>query len=149
MINFAILVWLIAKPIRKALSEKIVEKHRAIRQAFDEANAGIAKANERLGHFGKLLEDLPGEIAAIEREAREEIERERAAFKADIEAGRRRIEEQARELADQEIRAARGLIVREAVAAIAARTEQLVAGKIGPAEDRAIVAAASERLGVR
>jgi F0F1-type ATP synthase membrane subunit b/b' len=147
--NFAILVWLIAKPIKKALSEKIAEKYRTVRGTFDEANAGIAKAGERLGQYKKLLDGMPGEIAAIEREAREEIEREKAAFARDLAEGRKRIEEYARELAEQELRAARALLVNEGVAAIAARAEQLLSGQIDPAKDRAIVVAAAERLGVK
>jgi F0F1-type ATP synthase membrane subunit b/b' len=147
VLNFAILVWLIAKPIKKALSEKIIEKHRMIKAAFDEANAGIAKSGGRLGEYKKLIDDLPREIAAIEKEAREEIEREKIAFAQELAAGRKRIEDQARELADQEIRAAHSLLVGEAVAAIAVRTEQLVAGRITPAQDRDIVAAGAAQLG--
>lgn len=147
ILNFAILVWLIAKPIRKALSEKVVEKHRAIRKAFDEANAGIAKGSERLGQYSSLIDGLPGEIAAIDREAREELEREKAAFLRELDEGKRRIEDQARELADQEVRLARALLAGEAMAAVAARAEQLLAGRIGVPEDKALVVAAAERLG--
>ncbi len=141
VLNFAILLALLAKFARPAARKLAAERHDHIKTALDDAARLRKQAADKLAEYDAQLKALPDEIAKIV-----------AGIRADAEADKQRILDAAERQAAQmkrdaelhiaaEIELARRALTREVTAAAAAAAEQILREKTTPGDQQKLVGA--------
>jgi len=126
LLNTAILFYVIYRFGNRPLSEALKKRKASIMQGMDDAARMKEDAADRLGEYEEKLAHIDEEIERLKREMREAGEAERARILAEATERRARVERDARLLIEQELKAARQELVREAVeGAIKSATEKL------------------------
>jgi F-type H+-transporting ATPase subunit b len=141
VLNFAILLALLAKFARPAARKLAAERHDQIKTALDEAAKLRKQAADRLAEYESRLKAADKEIADL-------VE----GMKKDAEADKKRILESAERLAAQmkrdaelhiaaEIELARAALTREVTAAATAAAEKILRDQMTPADQQKLVGA--------
>lgn len=110
-----ILYWLVFKIARKPLADALKKRRSAIMHGMEEAGKMRDDAAERLAGYEEKLKHVDEEIERVKKEMREAGERERERILAEAKDKRERMEHDAQVLIDQELKAAREMLLRETV----------------------------------
>ena len=126
LINTAILFYVVGRFGARPVSDALKKRKRTIMQGMDEAAKMKEDAGDRLAGYEDKLEHLDEELERLKREMREAGETERRRILADASEKRERMERDARLLIEQELKAAREMLLRDTVAsAVRSATETL------------------------
>jgi F0F1-type ATP synthase membrane subunit b/b' len=127
LLNTAILFGLFYKFARKPVAKGLVDRRQRIMRGIDEATAMKEEAKRQLEAYRQKLDNLDSEIERVKREMREGAEFERKRILDDAAARRTRLEEEARVLIDQEMKAVRDELTRETARAALRSARELLA----------------------
>jgi F-type H+-transporting ATPase subunit b len=128
LLNTALLFGLIYKFARAPVAKGLADRRQRIMRGIEEATAMKEDAKRQLDGYRKKLDNLDAEIERVKREMRENAEAERQRILADAAARRTRLEQEARVLVEQELKAVREALTREtALAALRSARELLAA----------------------
>lgn len=142
---FALLVWLLAKPMRAFFHTR----RESIAQALDEAKKQQAEAERLKAEVGARVAALESEIQALRDRLRQEGEREREALERQGEAEAARLLAQMDQEAARRVEEARGSLAREAANVAAELAWELLEKELTPADRERIFTATLDRLRAR
>lgn len=126
LLNTLILAVLLFKFGRGPIARALVDRRNRIMKGMDDAAAMKREAEKQLEFYKDRLANLDAEIERVRREMREGAEAERARILSDARARRSRLEQEARTLVEQEMKAVREQLTREtALAALRSARELL------------------------
>ena len=128
--NTAVLFYLIGKYGAPKMSEALKKRKVSIMQGMNEAQKMKEDAEERLEEYEEKLKHIGDEIERVKREMREAGEAERARVLAEAKEKRVRLERDALLLIDQELNAARELLMRETVRSAVSSAQDLLTRNI-------------------
>jgi F-type H+-transporting ATPase subunit b len=134
VINFAILVTIIVSAGRKPIAEGLKKRKDRLVGSMEEAAKMKADSETSLAQYEKKLAHLDEEIERIRREMRESAEAERQRILTEAKERRERMERDAKVLIEQELKAAREILIRETVASAMKSAEELLAKQLGAAD---------------
>jgi F-type H+-transporting ATPase subunit b len=115
LLNAAILYYLLFRFAKKPVADALENRKTSVMRGMDEAARMKRDAEKRLAEYEAKLERIDEEVERVRREMREAGELERARILAEARARRERMERDARLLIDQELKAARELLIAETV----------------------------------
>jgi F0F1-type ATP synthase membrane subunit b/b' len=130
VVLFGILILVGRAPLAEALRrrrERIVAGMEEAAKMRSEAEVSLAGLEDKLRH-------LDEEIERVRREMREGAEVERRRLMTESRERRERLERDARVLVEQELKAAREVLVRETVVSAVRSAEEILAKRIGAAD---------------
>jgi len=124
LLNAIILFGFIIKFAREPIARGLAGRRQRIMRGMDEAAAMLAEAKKQLEFYKQRIDNLDAEVERVRREMRESAEAERQRILTDAQARRARLEQEARLLVEQEMKAVQEALTREtAMAAVrSART---------------------------
>lgn len=126
LLNTFILAVLLFKFARAPIARALVDRRNRIMKGMDDAAAMKREAEKQLSFYKERLANLDAEIERVRREMRESAETERVRILSDARARRARLEQEARVLVEQEMKAVREQLTREtALAALRSARELL------------------------
>ncbi len=127
LFNTALLFGIIFKVARAPVANGLLDRRQRIMRGIDEAAAMKAEAQRQLEGYRHKLDNLDSEIERVKREMREGAETERKRILDEAAVRRTRLEQEARVLIEQELKAVREDLTREtAKAALKSARELLV-----------------------
>lgn len=126
IVNFAILVFLLVKFVKKPLQNYLEQRRETLQKTFNEAKEAKEMAQKALKEVEDRLVVKDKEIADILETAKESGEREKARLIEEGERMKQRILEQAKINIDYEVRKAKEAIQNEAAEAALMRAEQMI-----------------------
>jgi F-type H+-transporting ATPase subunit b len=138
LLNTLGLVWVVWRYGRRPVSDALKKRRATIMQGIDDAARMRDDAEERLAEYEDKLEHLDDEIERLKREMREAGEAERARILAEAKERRTRMERDAHLLIEQELKAAREDLVRDAVAAAMKSAAERLAKSLSAADHQRI-----------
>jgi F-type H+-transporting ATPase subunit b len=127
LINTALLFGLLYKFARAPVAKGLVDRRQRIMRGIDEATAMKDEAKRQLDSYRSKLDNLDAEIERVKREMRETAEAERQRILADAAARRTRLEQEARVLIEQELKAVREELTRATALAALRSARDLLA----------------------
>lgn len=131
-----ILYWLVFKLARKPLADALKKRKSAIMHGMQEAGKMRDDAAGRLAGYEEKLKHVDDEIERVKREMREAGERERERILADAKNKRERMEHDASVLIEQELKAAKELLLRETVRGAVRSAQDLLAKQVTAADQQ-------------
>ncbi|MCC6901519.1 MAG: ATP synthase F0 subunit B [Polyangiaceae bacterium] len=134
LLNTGILFYVIYRFGKRPLAEAVKKRKAAIMQGMDDAARMKEEAADRLAEYEEKLEHVDEEIERLKREMREAGEAERARILAEAKERSLRMERESRLLIEQELKAARQALVREAVEGAVKSAGEILAREIGPGD---------------
>lgn len=134
LLNTAILFYVVYRAGRRPLTDALKKRKASIMQGMDDAARMKDEASERLGDYEEKLEHIGEEVERIKREMREAGELERARILAEAKERSQRMERDARLLIEQELKAARQELIREAVEGAVKSAAERLAKEISAAD---------------
>lgn len=134
LLNTAILFYVVYRAGRRPLTDALKKRRASIMQGMDDAARMKDEASERLGDYEEKLEHIGEEVERIKREMREAGELERARILAEAKERSQRMERDARLLIEQELKAARQELIREAVEGAVKSAAERLAKEISAAD---------------
>jgi F-type H+-transporting ATPase subunit b len=129
-INTAILFYLLGRYGAPKVSQALKKRKLTIMQGMDEAARMKEDAAERLADYEAKLERIDEEIERVKREMREAGELERTRILAEAKEKRARMEREAQLLIEQELKAARELLLRETVQSAVTSAEEVLSRQV-------------------
>ncbi len=141
LINFAILLVLLAKYGGPVVRKTAEERHDLIKSALDDAAKLRDQAKAKLGEYEKRIKDVDSEIKALVDGIRADADADKARMLAAAEAQAAQVKRDAETRIAAEILLARATLTREITAAAAKATEALVAQKLTPTDQDKLVTA--------
>jgi F-type H+-transporting ATPase subunit b len=130
VLNTAVLFYLIGKYGAPKMSEALKKRKVSIMQGMNEAQKMKEDAEERLEDYEEKLKHIDDEIERVKREMRAAGEAERVRVLAEAREKRVRLERDAMLLIDQELNAARELLMRETVRSAVSSAQDLLTRNI-------------------
>jgi F-type H+-transporting ATPase subunit b len=124
--NTAILFYLIGRYGAPKMGAALKKRKLGIMQGIDEAQKMKSDAERRLEDYEDKLQSIGDEIERVKREMREAGEAERARILAEAKEKRGRLERDAHLLIEQELKAARELLLRETVRSAIGSAQELL-----------------------
>jgi F-type H+-transporting ATPase subunit b len=134
LLNTAILFYLIIRFGRRPLSDALKKRKTSIMQGIQDASRMKDEAQRRLAEYEEKLAHTDQEIERVRREMRAAGEAERARILVEAKERRARMERDAQQLIEQEIKAARQEITREMVASAVKSAAERMAKELGSAD---------------
>ncbi len=134
IINTAILFYVVGRFSRRPVSDALRKRKTGIMHGIEEASKMKQDAADRLADYEEKLEHISDEIERVKREMREAGEAERARILEEAREKRERVERDARILIEQELKAAREILLHETVSTAVSSASELL-GKQLSAED--------------
>lgn len=113
LLNTALLFGFLFKVARGPIAKGLADRRERIMRGIDEASAMKAEAERQLAFYKSKIDNLDSEIERVKREMREGAEQERKRILEDAAARRTRLEQEARVLIEQELKAVRDELTRE------------------------------------
>jgi F-type H+-transporting ATPase subunit b len=126
LLNTLLLFALIAKFAREPLAKGLANRRQRIMKGIEDAAAMKEEAKKQLDFYRQKLDNLDSEIERVKREMRETAEAERARILGEAHARRARIEQEAKVLIEQELKAVREQLTRETARAAIASARELL-----------------------
>ncbi|MEB2312874.1 MAG: ATP synthase F0 subunit B [Sorangiineae bacterium] len=136
LLNSGILIFGVIYLARKPLADALRKRRQSIMHGIEDAARMKDEAAARLAEFEKKLQHLDDDIERVKREMREAGETERARILADAKERRARMERDARALIEQELKAARELLLAETVRGAVKTAEELLTKQIVAADQQ-------------
>jgi len=146
-INTAILFYLIGRYGAPKLTQALKKRKLTIMQGMDEAAGMKDEAAKRLAEYEAKLERIDDEIERVKREMREAGELERVRILAEAKEKHARMEREAALLIEQELKAARELLLRETVRGAVASAEEMLARQVTSADQQRLAEDYVKNLG--
>jgi F-type H+-transporting ATPase subunit b len=140
LLNFALLLGLLAWKGRPVAQKAAAERHDLIKTALDEAAKLRQQAADKLAEYEARLKDADAEIKQLVEGMRVDAENEKQRILAAAEAQAQLMKRDAELRIAAEIELARARLVREVTAAAAAATEALLREKLTATDQQALVA---------
>lgn len=112
LLNTVLLFGLIYKLARKPVAKGLADRRQRVMRGIDEAAAMKEEAKRELDMYRHKLDNLDAEIERVKREMRDSAETERRRILDDAASRRSRLEQEARTLMDQELKAVREELTR-------------------------------------
>lgn len=140
LLNFAILLGIIAwkgLPIGRGI---MAERHDLIKNALDEAAKLRKQAADKLAEYETRLKDADQQIKDLVAGMRADAESDQKRIRAAAEASAAQMQRDAETRIAAEIEAARAQLTREVTAAATAATEKLLREKMTPVDQQKLVA---------
>lgn len=134
LLNTAILFYVIFRVGRRPLTDALKKRKAAIMQGMDDAARMKEEAADRLADYEEKLAHIDEEVERLKREMREAGQAERARILAEAKERSLRMERDARILIEQELKAARQDLMREAVEGAVKTAGERLAKEIGAAD---------------
>jgi F-type H+-transporting ATPase subunit b len=141
LLNFALLLGLLAWKLRPVGDKVAAERHDLIKTALDEAAKLRKQAAEKLAEYEARLKDADAEIKKLVDGMRADAENEKQRILAAAEAQAAVMKRDAELRIAAEIELARAQLTREVTAASAAATEKLLREKMTAADQQTLVSA--------
>lgn len=138
-LNFAVLVFILAKFGGPAINKALRARHEQLKADLAAAASARAEAEARLARQEARLGALEQEIAAIQSGVKQEAEAEKARLIALAEERAKRIREETTFALDQQVKEAEASLRREVAQAAVALAEQLVKKSMNPADQQRMV----------
>jgi len=138
LLNTLGLVWVVWRFGRRPVSDALKKRRASIMQGIDEASRMRDDSAERLAEYEDKLEHLDDEIERLKREMREAGQAEREQILAEAKERRTRMERDAHLLIEQELKAAREDLMRDAVAAATKSAAERLAKSLSAADHQRI-----------
>jgi len=139
-INFAILLFLLYRYVRKPIANMLSGSAENTKKAVDEAKEELAKAKSQLVEYEQKTADLEKELVSREAAAMESIEAEKEKMIADAKLQAQKLEEQSQNRIDQDILKTKNEIREFLVAESVQLAEKIISEEIGNKEQEALVA---------
>lgn len=126
LFNTALLFGLLIKFARKPVAQGLSDRRQRIMRGIDDASAMKEEAKGELAMYRHKLENLDAEIERVRKEMRETAEAERLRILGEAAARRVRLEQEARVLIEQELKAVREQLTRETAQAALRSARELL-----------------------
>jgi len=139
LLNFALLLGLLAWKGRPVAQKVAEERHDLIKAALDEAAKLRKQAADKLAEYEARLKDADAEIAKLVEGMRVDAENEKKRILAAAEAQAQLMKRDAELRIAAEIELARAQLTREVTAASAAATEKLLREKLTAGDQQTLV----------
>jgi F-type H+-transporting ATPase subunit b len=139
LINFAILVWLLIKYLLPAGQQVAAERHDAIKNALDEAAALRDQAKLKLAEYDARVKGLDDEIKKLVDGIRADAEADKARILEQAQAQSAQLKKDAEQRIAAEIELARTALTKEVTAAATSAAEKLLKEKVTPEDQRGLV----------
>lgn len=136
LFNTALLFGLLFKFARAPVAKGLADRRQRIMRGIEEATAMKDEAKRQLDGYRSKLDNLDAEIERVKREMREGAEAERQRILADAAARRTRLEQEARVLVEQELKAVRDELTRETARAALRSARELLAANTSTDDHR-------------
>ena len=130
ILNFAILLYLLARFGKKPFVQYLENRHTTIRDNLAEASKMRAEAREKLDAIKGKLQNLEREIVEIKESVKKDAELEKQRIIADAQAQAEQLVHGAERTLEEEVRRARRMLEREAVGAAMTAAEKMIRQKI-------------------
>jgi ATP synthase F0 subunit b len=138
--NFAILMWLLVKYLWPAGQKLAVERHDLIKNALDEAAKLRDQAQAKLAEYETRVKDLDAEIKQLVDGIRADAEADKARILEQAAAQAASMKREAEQRIQAEIELARTALTKEVATVAAAATEKLLKEKVTADDQRGLVA---------
>lgn len=132
ILNTAILFYFVGRFSRRPVADALKKRKLGIMHGIEEASKMKDDAADRLADYEEKLAHISDEIERVKREMREAGEAERARILEEAREKRERVQRDAKILIDQEMKAARELLLHETVATAVSSASDLLAKQLGP-----------------
>jgi len=139
IIAFAVLLFLLAKMLKKPLGSFLVKRQEEIRSSLEQASQKESEAQRLLGEWEKKLESLSREIQDLHETIRQEGEEERKKIVDRAEEEGERVRKQARIIAEHEVKKAQMALKKEMVDLSLELAEKLLKEAIQPQDQERLV----------
>ena len=139
LINFAILVWLLIKYLLPAGQQVAKERHDEIKNALDEAAKLRDEAKAKLAEYEARVKGLDDEIKKLVDGIRADAEADKARILEQAQAQSAQLKKEAEQRIAAEIELARTSLTKEVTAAAAQATEKLLKEKVTAEDQRGLV----------
>jgi F0F1-type ATP synthase membrane subunit b/b' len=136
LLNTALLFGILYKVARAPVAKGLVDRRQRIMRGIDEATAMKEEATRQLQGYRHKLENLDSEVERVRREMREGAETERKRILEEAAARRTRLEQEARTLIEQELKAVREDLTRETARAALRSARDLLASNTSTDDHR-------------
>ncbi|WP_437278967.1 F0F1 ATP synthase subunit B [Sorangium sp. So ce375] len=131
VLNFGLLAFIVVRFGRKPIAEALKKRKQTITQELDNASRLKQEAEERLEEYEDKLTRLEETLAELKAEHAAQAEVEKAHVLAEAEQRRVRMRRDAEFRAEQELKAARAMLLQEAVQNAVAAAEELLRQRVG------------------
>ncbi|WP_437762333.1 ATP synthase F0 subunit B [Sorangium sp. So ce281] len=131
VLNFGLLALIVVRFGRKPIAEALKKRKQTITQELDNASRLKKEAEQRLEEYEDKLTRLEETLAELKAEHAAQAEVEKAHVLAEAEQRRVRMRRDAEFRAEQELKAARAMLLQEAVQNAVAAAEELLRQRIG------------------
>jgi F-type H+-transporting ATPase subunit b len=139
VLNLAVLIWLLVKFAGKPVKEYFAGRREMIQKGVKEAQEAKAAAEKIYREYQEKLAGLDGELKAIEERAQLEAEREKERMRRETEELVVKLQQQARQMADQEVASAKRQLRTEAAQVALEVAEKLVKENVTEADRQRMV----------
>jgi F0F1-type ATP synthase membrane subunit b/b' len=136
LLNAGILYFLLVRFGAQPVLNGLRQRKLAIMKGMEDAAAMRARAEKRLADYEQKLADIDQEVARIRREMKETGEAERARILREAKERRERMERDARTLIDQELKAAREVLLRDTVREAVKAAEEALRARINETDQQ-------------
>ncbi len=134
LLNSGLLFFVLIRFGRRPIAEALKKRKALIMTGMDEAARMKDEAAQRLADYEEKLKHVDEEIERVKREMREAGEIERARILKEARERQARMERDARLVVEQELKAARELLMQETVRAAVSSAERRIAERLTPAD---------------
>jgi F-type H+-transporting ATPase subunit b len=140
VINFALLFWLIAKYGGAAGKKLAVERHDQIKTALDEAAKLRTQAKDKLAEYETKLKAADSEITKLVEGMRADAEADKQRILENAERQAAQLKRDAEQRIAAEIESARATLMREVSSAATSAAEKLLREKMTAADQNKVIA---------
>jgi F-type H+-transporting ATPase subunit b len=137
--NFAILIWLLVKYLLPAGQKMSEERHDAIKNALDEAAKLRDQAKAKLAEYEARVKNLDAEIKSLVDGIRADAEADKARIFEQAQQQAAQLKKEAEQRIAAEIELARTQLTKEVTAAATQATEKLLKEKVTADDQRGLV----------
>ncbi len=139
LFNFAVLVWILMKYLWPAGQRMSQSRHDQIKNALDEAAKLRDEAKAKLAEYEARVKDLDSEIAKLVADIRADAEADKARILEQAAAQSAQMKKDAEQRIAAEIQNARHMLTAEVTAAAAVATEKLLKAQVNADDQRGLV----------
>ena len=139
VLNLGVLLWVIIKFAGKPVRDFFAGRSETVAKGVQEAQEAKAAAEKANAEFQARLAGLEGELQAMEKRSQDEAEREKERMRLETEALVAKLQQQARQMADQEVATAQRSLRNEAARLAIEVAERLVTENVSDADRQQMV----------
>ncbi|MBW1973496.1 MAG: F0F1 ATP synthase subunit B [Deltaproteobacteria bacterium] len=147
IINFIILVGILAYFMRKPVKKALKERKENIEIALEEAKRAKEDAERKYQEYEERIKEVDREIEEIKRSAKEEGEMEKERIIAQANDMAKKLKKQAEWMSEQELKQAKAKIRKEVTQATIELAEKLLVQNISKEDQKRLVKEYVEKMG--